>query len=364
MDEDRRLILSIDRLDYTKGIPNRLKAFERFLENYPEYQGKVTLIMLAVPSRDQVEHYIKLKERVDQLVGRINGRFGKINYVPIWYFYRSLPFENLIELYSNCEIAMITPVRDGMNLVAKEYVASRINKTGVVLLSEMAGVSKEMGESIIINPNNFEEISNGIHQALTMSREEQEERMELMQERLSRYDVFKWASEFVESLDKIKDIQNNFFAKKVSKNILAELRSKYQQAKSRVIFLDYDGTLAHFHTNPQAASPDEQVYSIIENLTKDPKNQVVIISGRDRDTLGRWFKGCDVNFIVEHGVWMKKLGSEWEMLTAINDDWKQFVRPVFQSFVDRTPGAFIEEKNYSLVWQFPKSRVGTRHVAR
>lgn len=165
---NRKLILSIDRLDYTKGIPNRLKAFGRFLEKYPEFRKKVTLIMLAVPSRDQVDHYQQLKKEVDELVGQINGTYGSINYAPIWYFYRSLPFSNLIELYSSCDVALITPVRDGMNLVAKEYVASRLNNTGVLILSEMAGVAKEMGEALIINPVDEEEMADSINQALTM----------------------------------------------------------------------------------------------------------------------------------------------------------------------------------------------------
>lgn len=143
MSDGKHLILSIDRLDYSKGIPNRLRAFEKFLERNPDYRGNVTLVMLAVPSRDNVDHYKKLKSEVEELVGRINGLYGSINYTPVLYFYRSMPFQNLVELYSMCDVALITPVRDGMNLVAKEYVASRINQTGVVVVSEMAGWSRK-----------------------------------------------------------------------------------------------------------------------------------------------------------------------------------------------------------------------------
>jgi len=352
---NRKLILSIDRLDYSKGIPNRLQAFAKFLEEYPEFIGKVTLIMLAVPSRGTVEHYINLKKEVDELVGNVNGRFGSINYTPVWYFYRSLPFENLIELYSSCDVALVTPVRDGMNLVAKEYVASRTNRTGVMILSEMAGVSKEMGEALMINPNNIGEIAKSIHQALTMPLDEQRERMIFLQDRIKRYDVFKWSSEFVKSLKKVESIQQSFYAKKINSKISEAIKEDYNSSKKRSIFLDYDGTLTGFKKNPNDAKPDEELHNILYKLEEDPKNIITIISGRDRESLENWFEGHKINLIVEHGVWIKKYGKDWKMLANTNDAWKPSIRPSLEIFVDRTPGSFIEEKNYSLVWHYRKS---------
>ncbi len=355
MSPERKLILSIDRMDYTKGIPNRLKAFSIFLERYHEYQGNVSLVMLAVPSRGNVEHYQLLKKQVDELVGYINGKYGKVNYSPVWYFYRSLPFENLIELYNASDVALITPVRDGMNLVAKEYVASRVNKSGVLILSEMAGVSKEMGEAIIINPNNFNEIAENIRVALEMPVDEQRERMDSIQKRIKRYDVFKWASEFVKAFETIKGIQEQFNTKKINSTIQRSISGRYEKAKKRAIFLDYDGTLSGFKNNPQSAGPDEEVYYLVKALASDPKNEVTIISGRDRETLEKWFEGFDINLIVEHGVWSRIRGDQWRMIYQINTDWKENIRPALESFVDRTPGSFIEEKNYSLVWHYRKS---------
>lgn len=351
----RKWILSIDRLDYTKGIPNRLKAFESFLERYPQHVGKVTLVMLAVPSRDEVDHYISLKREVDELVGRINGKFGSVDYSPIWYFYRSLPFENLIQLYASCDVALITPVRDGMNLVAKEYVASRVHGDGVIILSEMAGVSKEMGEALIINPNNRNEIAEAIHQALEMSLEEQQSRMAILRKRIERYDVFKWATEFMKGVNKITQIQSQFVAKRITSKVEQSIRERYQKAKSRAIFLDYDGTLTSFKNNPQMAFPDEELHALISNLTADLANDVTIISGRDRDTLERWFAGHRVNLIVEHGVWSRYKQEDWTLLSPVNVDWKANLRPTIETFVDRTPGSFIEEKNYSLVWHYRKA---------
>ncbi len=352
---DRRLILSIDRLDYTKGIPQRLRAFRKFMQKYPEFHGKVTLIMLAVPSRGQVEEYMMLKREVDELVGNINGTYGSINYTPVWYFYRSMPFENLVELYNMSDVALVTPLRDGMNLVAKEYVASRNNQTGVIILSEMAGVSKEMGEAITINPINEDEIADAMHKALTMPLEEQKERMKYLQERIERYSVFKWAGEFVHALENVKRLQKEFLVKKISNGVFKDINRKYTKAQKRAIFLDYDGTLTAFHKNPQEATPNEELYSILNKLIADERNTVTIISGRDRETLEKWFAEVPINLICEHGVWLRKYGEDWQTLTNVNNNWMPMIRPVLERFVDNTPGSFIEEKNYSLVWHYRKA---------
>src|SRR5690606_23037810 len=204
-DENTKLILSIDRLDYTKGIPNRLLAFEYFLDKYPQFIEKVRLIMLAVPSRLNVPQYQKLKRETDELVGRINGRFSSVSWTPIWYFYRAVPFEDLIDLYASSHVALINPIRDGMNLVAKEYVATRVNKDGVIILSEMAGAAKEMTEALLINPSNYDQIADSLKQALEMPLDEQKTRMEILQNRLRPYSVDKWASEFLQALDTTKN---------------------------------------------------------------------------------------------------------------------------------------------------------------
>jgi trehalose 6-phosphate synthase/phosphatase len=230
-----------------------------------------------------------------------------------------------------------------------------VHNDGAIILSEMAGVSKEMGEAIIINPNNINEMADAIFQALTMPIGEQHERMNTMQKRIKRYDVFKWAQEFIHSIDRVKVMQTMYTAKKISPRIESIIHEEYRLAKRRAIFLDYDGTLTSFKNDPQMAFPDSSLYDIIRNLTADGRNDVTIISGRDRDTLERWFDGHHVNLIVEHGVWSKRYGGEWEMIAPVNVDWKTNVRPVMESYVDRTPGSFIEDKNYSMVWHYRKS---------
>ncbi len=351
----RKLIISIDRLDYSKGIPNRLHAYERFLEKYPEYIGKVTLILLAVPSRVTVDHYQEMKSEIDELVGRINGNYSKVNWTPIWYFYRSFPFESLIELYNSSAIALITPVRDGMNLVAKEYLATKTDNKGVLILSEMAGATKEMSEAIIINPNNIEQIADAINEALNMPEEEQIERNIMLKERLKRYNVERWANDFLESLIKTNDLRDKYMAKKLTDKLENTIRANYKKAKKRAIFLDYDGTLVGFKKNPKLASPEKEVYDILDTLAADPKNRVVLISGRDKETFSEWFKGRNYTLITEHGVWIKVPGNDWEIIAEMENDWKAYIRPVMERYVDRTPGSFIEEKHYSLVWHYRKA---------
>jgi trehalose 6-phosphate synthase/phosphatase len=350
-----KLILSIDRLDYTKGIASRIRAFEYFLEKYPQYIEKVRLFMLAVPSRSGVPQYQLLKKEIDELVGRINGKFASVNWTPIWYFYRSMPFENLIDLYTSCDIAFITPIRDGMNLVAKEFIASRTDKSGVLILSEMAGAAQEMSEALLINPNNYNQIADAIHQAIEMPLEDQKKRVTILQKRLKRYNVEKWANDFMNALEKTKDSRTIFQAKLISEKIQQEIIEKFKRAENRILFLDYDGTLVNFTNNPEHAFPDESLKTLIQGLTELKNTKVVLISGRDKNSLGKWWLKIPVVLIAEHGVWIRKVEKDWVLSENILNNWMESVRPVIETFVDRTPGTFLEEKNYSLAWHYRNS---------
>ncbi len=352
---ERKLIVSIDRLDYTKGIPNRLEAFEYFLDTYPEYIGKVTLVMVATPTRDSVDSYQQLKKEVDELVGKINGKHATINWTPIWYFYRSLPIESVIELYGASEVALITPVRDGMNLVAKEYVASKTDQKGVLILSEMAGAAKEMNEALIINPNDKREIADAIRTALEMPEDEQIQRNKALQDRLKRYDVNKWANNFVDSLLEASKNRKISYGIDLTEEIEHTIISTYKSSKKALFLLDYDGTLTGFKDDPQKAMPDKQLYDLLDKLSGKENTEVVIISGRDRDTFDKWFHNKNFHLIAEHGVWLKKIAGKWDFLLQINNDWKSKIAPTLEYYVDRTPGSFIEEKNYSLVWHYRKT---------
>ena len=349
--DDEKFILTIDRLDYTKGIPNRLRAYEYFLKTYPEYQEKVRLIMLAVPSRSGVPQYQRLKRETDELVGRINGEFSTVSWTPIWYFYRSLPFENLIDLYTSSDVALITPVRDGMNLVAKEYVATRTNQDGVLILSEMAGASKEMNEALLINPNSFEDFATSLKRALTMPKEEQKSRMKILQKRLKRYNVEKWAEEFLKSLEATNKLKETVVSKKLSAGDIDSIVNQYKKSKNRLILLDYDGTLVGFKDNPQDAKPDAQLFNILDSLESQSNTSLSLISGRDKETFQKWFGDKPYDLITDHGVWIRQQ-RKWTALEILKNDWMSNIKPILESFVDRTPGTFIESKKYSLAWHY------------
>ncbi|WP_114750984.1 bifunctional alpha,alpha-trehalose-phosphate synthase (UDP-forming)/trehalose-phosphatase [Pleomorphovibrio marinus] len=354
---DQKLLLTIDRLDYSKGIPQRIKAFDRLLEEHPDFHGKVSMIMVVVPSRAKVKTYQELKEEIDTLVGRINSRFSTLNWVPVHYFYRSFPFDELSAFYAMSDIALVTPLRDGMNLVCKEFVASKTDKKGVLILSEMAGASKELVDALLVNPNNLEGMKDSIMQALTMPEEEQVQKIGTMQASLQKYDIFQWVKVFMDRLANVKGKQKELESKAIDKSLVKELKNKFQSAKAPILLLDYDGTLVGFQGRPEDAFPDAELKHLIAELSG--KCQIVVISGRDKETLGKWFEGQKVDMIAEHGVWLKERGDDdWTLYAAIDDSWKEDIRQVMDYYVLRTPGAFIEEKHHSLVWHYRKVESG------
>ena len=350
--KDRRLIISIDRLDYTKGIPQRVKAFAQFVRNHPEYHRKVSLVMIVVPSRSNVDQYKELKQEIDTLSGELNSTYGSFVWTPIKYFYRSLNFRELTTLYRLADVAMITPLRDGMNLVAKEYIASKEdNKKGVLILSEMAGASNELLDSILINPQDLNEMENAMVQALEMPEEEQRQRLEGMQKKLKRYDVRHWANTFMNEQRKLMQSQLKTRTNILNETEQTQLIEAYKSAKKRLIVLDYDGTLMNFDPDPQAVVPDDSLLEMLQAFQDDEKNQLVISSGRDRETLQKWLGHIGMDFSAEHGVWMKR-ADNWQKPAGLTAAWKPKVRSLLENLVERTPGSFIEEKQYSIAWHY------------
>ena len=202
--EQRQLMLGVDRLDYTKGIPERFLALERALEKYPDLVKKVTLLQVVVPSRTMVPDYIDLKTQLDQMAGRINGRFGQHGWIPLQYHYRSLDQTQLLAHYRTAEIALITPLRDGMNLVAKEYCACSVENKGVLILSEFAGAADQLGKhALLVNPYDVEKTADAIYRAFTMPPAERRRRMALLRAHVKRYDVHHWLKTFVSALENI-----------------------------------------------------------------------------------------------------------------------------------------------------------------
>ncbi len=354
-----KIILSVDRLDYSKGILQRILAFERFLERFPEYQGQVTLLAIVVPSRATVDQYNQLKQQIDEAVGRINGKYNTLRWTPIHYFYRALPFHTLAAVYYMSDIALITPFRDGMNLIAKEYIASKTDQTGVLILSEMAGAAKELMEAVLVNPDDVHDIVRAIHKALTMPPQEQITRNAAMQQTLKRYNVHRWSEVFMTRLQEARQATDKIKRKKYSEDILAGIVQAYNDADKRLFLLDYDGTLVDFQDDPQKVAPDEYLLNLLRKLSTHPDNHVVVISGRDKDTLQKWLGHLNIGIVAEHGVWSKDSGDdEWTQADFLDQDWKDELMPIFEFFVDRTPGSFIEIKDFSLVWHYRKADQG------
>ena len=266
---NKKIIFSADRLDYTKGVFSRLKAYEHFLLQNPEYHGQVLFVLIVVPSRDHISRYAERKKMIDEYVGDINSRIGKINWQPVIYQYANLEFPELVAMYSSCHLALITPLRDGMNLVAKEFVACRQDRKGVLVLSELAGAVKELPDALLINPNDHADIALKIKQGLEMPAGEQSRRMQAMQQRVKLYNIRTWSEDFIGQLQSVKARQTAYEVKFLDTYGRIELRQRYQDAGKRLLLLDYDGTLVPFSALPTEAAPGRELLDVLTALTAD-----------------------------------------------------------------------------------------------
>ena len=348
----RKLVFSVDRLDYSKGIPTRLRAFRRFLEQHPEMHGEVVLFMIVSPSRENVARYIDLKHTVDGLVSEINGQFSRIDWTPIHYQYQTASFETLGGLYRCADVLLVTPLRDGMNLVVKEYVAARTDGNGAVVLSETAGVARELSEAHLVNPNDVEQIAQELHRALTEPAEERRERFRAMQRRLSRYTVQFWAKDFLEKLEAMPQLQAERRAAPLTESERGALTTRFAAAKRVLLILDYDGTLVRFFKQPHHARPDHALLGLLGRLSERHGVEVVLSSGRDRADMERWFGEAQVGIGAGHGAWIRRRGGDWEAAPVGVPGWKESIRSVIERTVDRTPGSLLEEKEFSLAWHY------------
>jgi trehalose 6-phosphate synthase/phosphatase len=354
---NKKIIFSVDRLDYTKGVQNRLKAYEHFLDANPEYIGKVVFILVIVPSRDTIPKYAERKRMIGELISDINSKIGNIHWVPIIYQYNCLPFEEMISLYSACHVALITPLRDGMNLVSKEFVASRRDKKGVLILSEMAGAARELTDALTINPNDILELAQKIKVGLEMKEEEQKLRLENMQRRIGNYDVKEWVDDYMTELKNIKQKQQTFQIKFLDSFSKGNLYNGYRTSNKRLLILDYDGTLVPFDGNPDLAVPRQSIIELLQNLNNDEKNDLYLISGRSSYWLEKQFGQLKLNLIAEHGAQYKWRNSAWVTDIQTHNEWKGQVHNIMDMYVRRCANTFIEEKEFSMVWHYRNANV-------
>jgi len=346
-----KLILSIDRLDYTKGILNRLKAFDRLLSEFPEWREKVLLMLVVAPSRREIDSYRQIKRCIDRWVGKINGNYGTNTWVPVIYQYRQIDLLDLCALYGASDIALVTPFKDGMNLMAKEYLAAHTDKKGVLILSEMAGATHELGDALLVNPHNIEEMVNALVRGLTMTEEEQFTRNEKMHQRLENYDVLAWAQEIMEATLTSNNRRAPRRAELLEAGIKDHLIGEYRKAGSSLFLFDYDGTLSPFASRPELAGPGPELLRVLKKIAGQPGNKVVIVSGRDRQTLDNWFRGCDISFSADLGAWVGG-DDEWEMLYPGDRGWKGIIKPILHKYSSRLPFSFVEEKECAVVLDY------------
>ncbi len=348
-----KLLLGVDRLDYTKGLPRKMLAMQRLFERSPRLRGKVRLLQIAVPSRERVDAYKALRREVEELVGHVNGAYSTLQGAPIHYLYRSLSEVELVAGYRAADAMLVTPLRDGMNLVAKEFIASRMDGDGVLVLSELAGAASELGEAVTVNPYDVEALAEAFEKALTMEEAERRARMAMLRQKVLSRPVQLWAETFLATLD--EPPPDALAPAQASNGERMEQLVQQLLPVERLIFaLDYDGTLVPLARSPELARPDPRLAELLVELAKCPGCQVYIVSGRARETLETWLGELPIGLVAEHGLWLRRIGArDWQAQIDPGPlSWKPMVRAVFEEYALRTPGALVEEKSAGLAWHY------------
>jgi trehalose 6-phosphate synthase/phosphatase len=294
---------------------------------------------------------------VEYRVGRLNGKYSTLHNTPIHFIHGTVEFTRLCAMYVLTDVALVTPLADGMNLVAKEFIACKRDRDGVLVLSEFAGAAEELVNATIVNPYDAQGVANAIADALRLPAEARRERIAPMRERIIECDASWWARTFLDELasrpiseDQPESTQTEVEA--AGKRLADALRA----GKCVALFLDYDGTLREIERDPSAARPNAEVRELLARLQEAPNLAVTIISGRRAHDLDAWFAQTPFTLVAEHGADIRRAGkTEWERLDPhITYGWKQDILPLLRLYRDATPGSFIEEKRAGLVWHYRK----------
>ena len=351
--DDCAMIVGIDRLDYTKGIRRRLLAYETFLYDHPEMHGRVRMTQVAVPSRTSVEAYQDFRSQVEASIGRINGVFSTPEWAPIHYLYRGVDEVELSALYRAADVILVTPVRDGMNLVAKEFVASRTDDGGVLVLSEFAGAASELAEAVMMNPFDVDRTAEIIHRALTLPADERLARMRALRRRVLSYDVHHWVRSYLESLEEATDRSDSSAFAPTPPARLEKLCDDMRRADDLLLVLGYDGTLVPFASAPELSKPDEDLLVLLRRLAARPRTEIHVVSGSSRDVIEQRFGDIPIHLHAEYGFWERVKGAVvWEGGEVPVQEWRDQVLQVLENFTARTPGSLIEEKTVSVAWHY------------
>lgn len=356
----KRLILSVERLDYTKGLPAKLAAMRRFLEIYPEKRDEVLFVLIAVPSRQGVAEYDALTEEVQREVGAINGQFGKLGHSPVQFLHRGYPMEDLAAFYALAEVCLVTPLRDGMNLVAKEFLDCQrpgfSQRPGVLILSEFAGAAQELSHAIHVNPYDVDDVAWALDRALEMPDDERRTRIDMMQARLRKRDSAAWTRLFLKDLAKVPAREDRVAVVELNP-LAAEMATKVHGGEKLGLFLDYDGTLRGFVDVPENAVPDADLPGLIRDLAAFENVNVAVVSGRPAAFLEKHLGGLGATLVGEHGYrWLDGGNGDWQLFNPhVNTEWKGSIREHLEQVSFLTPGSHVEEKQSALVWHYRKA---------
>ncbi|KAF5310665.1 hypothetical protein D9619_007726 [Psilocybe cf. subviscida] len=349
--EGKKIIVGRDKLDVVKGVLQKLRAFEKLLQDYPEWVGNVVMIQVTSPALTDSP---KLERLVSELVAHINGEFGSLDFIPVHHYHQTLKKDEFYALLSVADLAVITPLRDGMNTTSMEFVIAQqgTNKNPSVL-SEFMGISKNMDQALLVNPWNLGDVAAAINQGLVMDPKEKAARHEKLYKVVTTHTSHTWAAVLVKMLLSQLGLQG--MARKTPYIPRELLESRYSQAKKRLFLFDYDGTLAPIVRVPSMATPSEATLEALEKLSADPHNIVWIISGRDGEFLEQHLGHLkNIGFSAEHGGFVRERGSkEWTNFTTNLDmSWMAEVEEIFRYYTERTTGSHIEMKKSSVTWHY------------
>ncbi|PSN54482.1 hypothetical protein C0J52_05555 [Blattella germanica] len=365
----RRLGCRVDRnnmLVELAGLVHRILSFERLLEKYPEHIEKVTFMQISVPSRTDVREYQQLKEEMDQLVGRINGRFTKPNWSPVKYIYGGVSQEQLASFYRDSAVALVTPLRDGMNLVAKEYVACQIKEPGVLILSPFAGAGGMMHEALVVNPYEIDKVADTINRALLMPLDEREVRMKQLRHREQQMDVNHWMSSFLATMGALDDDSEvDPLSAKMTPLTLDDfdqyLNNHIDTICKLSLILDYDGTLAPLTSHPDLAIMPEETKRVLERLSNMPDVNIAVISGRSLENVRKMVGLDQLTYAGSHGI------------EILHPDGTKFVHPVPFDYAEELrelvrelekevghSGAWVEHKGVLLTYHYRETPANQR----
>ncbi|MDE1822803.1 MAG: bifunctional alpha,alpha-trehalose-phosphate synthase (UDP-forming)/trehalose-phosphatase [Candidatus Micrarchaeota archaeon] len=349
----KTLIFSISRLDYTKGILRQLSSFKKFLSENPQLRHKAVYALTVVPSRENLKLYRMLKRSIDEMVGKINSRYGVRGWIPIWYTYGKLSFSRLVAFYKIADIMLTLPIKDGMNLVAKEFLAVKGGGKGLLILSQTAGAAKELFEAAVVNPNDEDEVVRRIREYMTTKGKGTAIANKNMMRKIEELSIRRWAERFIEDLETSIRLSNVMAPRVLDSSSEGTMLSKYRNSRKRLFIFDYDGTLIPIHRDYAYAKRSAPVIGALKKLVGVDGNSVFVVSGRSRKSLDRIFKDVNVSLVAEHGAWFKPHdATAWESTVPIDDKWKAEIMPILRIYAERLKGSAIEQKDVSLTWHY------------